>query len=360
MLKRVAGLILFLAVFLSIYGAANYYVCVSMVQALGLPAGALLPMGAAVLALALAYPLAQALQARWRLAWLSCVGALWMGFLSIAVMVFGASDLLRLFFSLEIQVGAGLLVVFLFFLAAAKAWRGPSLKTIELETGKLSQPLKIVHLSDLHLGVLTSRRWLERVLAQVNELAADLVVITGDLVEDNLAQVREFVPRFRDLKARFGVYAVSGNHEFYQGIDHFHQFCQAAGIRVVDGKSVQIAPGVNLLGLGGEVTRGGKGFARQVRELLAEARAGDFNILLIHHPVGFARAAKLGIDLQLSGHTHGGQLLPFNWLVPLVYRHAYGLHSLGGAWIYTSSGTGTWGPPLRLGSQSEIIRIEVS
>ncbi|MGI6366232.1 MAG: metallophosphoesterase [Bacillota bacterium] len=359
MLKRVAALILFLAIFFAFYGAANYYVFTSLVQALALPAWARLPMGAAVLILALAYPLAQSFRSRLRLGWLLYAGALWMGFLSIAVAVFAVGDLLYLLFFLELKTGAGIVAVLLFLLAFFLARRGPGLKQVRLRSEKLSQPLRIVHLSDLHLGALTSCRQLEGTLARVDGLEADLVVITGDLVEDSFAQVQEFVPLFRAIKVRYGVHAVSGNHEHYQGIEHFHDFCRAAGITVLDGKALQVAPGVNLLGLGGEVTRAGKGFSRRVRGLLSGTKSGDYNIFLLHHPVGFATASKLGVDLQLSGHTHRGQLLPFNLLVPLVYRHYYGIHRRDGAYIYTTSGAGTWGPPLRLGSSSEIVQIDL-
>lgn len=364
MLKRVAGLTLFLAVFLTVYGALNYYIYLNLAQFLSLSPGGLLALGIAIVLLALAYPFAQIFKARWhRVGWLLYVGALWMGFLCIALFIFGAKDLLTFFVGdlvTGVQIGVGITVFLLFLLAVLKARRPPSLKTISVPAGKLSQPLRIVHLSDIHLGSMTSRQWLERVVTQVNGMDADLVVITGDLVEDSLAVVAEFVPLFGAMEARYGVFAVSGNHEYYQGIEHFRCFCQAAGITVVDGNAVSIAPGVNIMGLGGEVTTAVRGFGDRVRQLMASAVPGDYNILLIHHPVGFAKAANLGIDLQLSGHTHRGQILPVNFLVPLVYRYSYGLHNCGDAYIYTSSGTGTWGPPLRLGSQSEIVQIDVS
>ena len=341
MLKRVAALILFLAIFFAFYGAANYYVFTSLVQALALPAWARLPMGAAVLILALAYPLAQSFRSRLRLGWLLYAGALWMGFLSIAVAVFAVGDLLYLLFFLELKTGAGIVAVLLFLLAFFLARRGPGLKQVRLRSEKLSQPLRIVHLSDLHLGALTSRRQLEGTLARVDGLEADLVVITGDLVEDSFAQVQEFVPLFRAIKVRYGVHAVSGNHEHYQGIEHFHDFCRAAGITVLDGKALQVAPGVNLLGLGGEVTRAGKGFSRRVRGLLSGTKSGDYNIFLLHHPWALPQPVN-GRRPAVVGHTRG-QRLPFNLLVLLVYRHYYGIHRRDGATLH-HIGRGHLGP----------------
>jgi predicted MPP superfamily phosphohydrolase len=129
---------------------------------------------------------------------------------------------------------------------------------------------------------------------------------------------------------------------------------------VADGKFLKIADGVNLLGLGGKITRIDSGTETLIREQLARSGREDYNILLIHQPVGFRKTAALGIDLQLSGHTHRGQILPMNILIHLVYPYAYGLHALGDSHIYVSSGTGTWGPPLRIGSSSEIVKIKVS
>lgn len=359
-MKRIVGFSLFLAVFIAIYGAMNYYVYLNIVGAFVLSSGLYLPIQVTIVVLALAYPAAQIIKARRPLPPLTYVGALWMGVLSIAIAIFALKDALSLVLPLQLQTGAAATVLVLAPWAAYKAWREPKLKTIRIGHGKRSQPLNIVHLSDIHLGTMTSAKWLKRVIEQVNSLDADLVVITGDLVEDSFAVVEEFVPLLGSLRAKHGVFAVSGNHEFYQGIEHFHKFCQAAGITVVDGEFIQVTDGVNLVGLDGQVTTAGKGFDAQLGQLLSAAQPGDYNVLLIHHPVGFGKAAKLGVDLQLSGHTHRGQILPFNLFVPLVYRYAYGLHALGDSHIYTSSGTGTWGPPLRLGSKSEIVRIEVS
>lgn len=355
---RKIGVSLLILIFLLFYGAMNYYTYANLVQVL--PPGLVLPLQVAMVFLALAYPTAQALKTRVSSNWFLIVGALWMGFLSIALAVFVFKDLLLWFYPLRIQLVAVILVLVLTVLAAFKAWWQPRHKAVSIVNKKLSYPLSIVHLSDIHLGAMTSARWLERVIAQVNNMNADLVVVTGDLVEDSFARIEEFIPTMSSITAKYGVFAVSGNHEHYQDIEHFHRFCQATGITVVDGRSIQVTEGINLIGLGGKVVAAKKNFADEIQRLLREVKPEDYNILLIHYPVGFSQSAKLGIDLQLSGHTHKGQVPPLSFLVHLAYRYAYGLHALGAAYIYTSSGTGTWGPPLRLGSNSEIVRIDVS
>lgn len=360
MSKRIVGLSIFLAVFLAVYGAMNYYVYLNLMWAFPVPRVFLLPMQILVFSLALAYPAGQFLKAKLHLPLLSYLGGVWMGILSIGIAVFVAKDIVYLFLpSVDFQAAAAVIVLGAAIWAAVKARRGPGVKRVGIQHNKLTQSLNIVHLSDLHLGAMTSSRWLDKVVAQVNSLNPDIVVITGDLIDDSYPVVSQHVPVMQRLKAKYGVYAVSGNHEYYQGIEHFREFCAAAHIAVADGECFAAAPGVNLAGLGGTLTTAGNGLEAKIRSLLTAANPGDYNILLIHHPVGFHKAAGLGVDLQLSGHTHRGQIMPFNLFVHMIYRHAYGLHTQGNSHIYTSSGTGTWGPPMRLGSSSEIVRIEL-
>lgn len=359
MVKRIAEISLFLIVFLAAYGGMNYYVYSNLVQAFPASPGLSLVQALFVL-LACAYPASQFFKSRLKLPLLNLLGAMWLGVLSISMAVFAVKDLLSLFLPFRSQFLTIGIIIVLTLWGAVKAWRGPEIKDIRIKHKKLAKPFSIVHLSDLHLGPLTPQKWLEKVVAQVNSLEADIVVITGDMADDTYEEMAKFIPAFKSLKTKDGIYAVSGNHECYQGIEHFRQFCQAAGIIAADGQFLKVTEDVNLVGLGGKITRIDSHTEDNIRELLIPAKAGDYNILLIHHPVGFKKTVGLGIDLQLSGHTHRGQILPLNLLVHLVYPYAYGLHALGDSHIYTSSGTGTWGPPLRLGSSSEIVRIEVS
>lgn len=360
MVKRILGFSLFLAVFLAVFGAMNYYVYFNLVNTISMSSGVLTAVQAAFVLLACAYPLSQFLKPRIRLPILTFLGAIWMGTLSISIAVFALKDLVALVTSFQFQELALAIAIAATLWAAGKAWQGPKLKRVSIRHRKLSRQLGIVHLSDLHLGTMTSSQWLEGVVEQVNRLEPDIIVITGDVIDDSYQNVQQFVPAFKGLKAKLGIYAVSGNHEYYQGIEHFREFCLAAGVTVADDRFLAVAQGVNILGLGGKSDRAGAGLVDKVQKLLTAASPDDYNILLIHHPVGFRTTAGLGIDLQLSGHTHRGQILPMNILVYLVYRHAYGLYNVGDSYIYTSSGTGTWGPPLRLGSSSEIVSIQVN
>jgi len=357
MFKRIVEISLMIAVFLVAYGGMNYYLYHNLAQAIPVSFGTLLRVLFALLAGA--YPVSQLLRSWRKLPLLSYVGSYWLGMLSISVAVLAVKDLLSLFLPFQNQVLAIGLIISLTLWAAFKAWRGPGSKTVNIKHNKLVRPFSIAHLSDLHLGAMTSVKWLNKVVSQVNSLEADIVVITGDMVDDTYGEMAKFIPAFKTLKTKYGIYAISGNHEYYQGIEHFTRFCQEAGIIAADGQFLAVAEGVNLVGLGGRITEIGPEAEEKIQELLNAAKPKDYNILLIHQPVGFEKTARLGVDLQLSGHTHQGQILPFNIFVYLFYRYVYGLHALGDSRIYISSGTGTWGPPLRLGSNSEIVRIEV-
>lgn len=360
-MKRVLGFSLFFLVFLSLYGLLNYYVYRNIIQGLSISSPGVIITALLFVFMAAAYPFSQTIKKRVQLPRVSYVGAFWMGMLSIAVAVFAVKDLLSWFMPAQNLEPLAIAVVgLLTLLSFVRARRGPKLKAVAVNSHKTRRMLSIVHLSDLHLGVLTSPKWLARVIQQVNSLEADLVVITGDMVDDSFDAVKRFAPAMASIRAKCGVYAVSGNHEYYQGIVNFHKFCAAAGITVVDNKLVAVAEGINVLGLDDKLARAETGIAAKISELLlGDGKVKDYNILLVHQPLGFKETARQGIDLQLSGHTHRGQIFPFNLLVPFFYRYAYGLHKLADSYIYTSSGTGTWGPPMRLGSSSEIVKIQV-
>lgn len=358
MVKRIAEISLFIVMFSAAYAAMNYYVYYHVAEVL-FPLGNSPLWQVVFVLLALSYPLSQFFKSRYRRRLLVVAGSLWLGMVAISVAVFLLYDFLSLFLPLGHKVWTLVIILALTILGASKAWRGPVVKEVHLQQ-KRAAPFSIAHLSDLHLGPQTSLKWLEKVIAQVNSLDADIVVITGDLLDDIYDRAARFLPAMQNLRAKNGVYAVSGNHEHYQSIEHFLGFCREAGIVVADGHCLSIAPGVNLLGLGGKISRIDSRTEALIREQLARSGPEDYNILLIHQPVGFRKTAALGIDLQLSGHTHRGQILPMNILIHLVYPYAYGLHALGDSHIYVSSGTGTWGPPLRIGSSSEIVNIKVS
>lgn len=238
----------------------------------------------------------------------------------------------------------------------------------------------IVQLSDVHLGSIRGLRFLDAVIEKVNALDPDLVLITGDLFDGMGGRLDSFAAPLSQIRAAEGVYFVSGNHEGYLGLTAPLSVVEKAGIRILDDEVVD-AHGLQLVGVSFPE------FGMLNKRLSVERMAADIDpnkpsILLYHTPtdvgasssdratqqsstylspdIDFAFARQNGIDLQLSGHTHQGQIFPFTHLTKMIFSgYHYGLHEIGGLRVYISSGTGTWGPPLRTGSVSEIVALRL-
>jgi predicted MPP superfamily phosphohydrolase len=211
----------------------------------------------------------------------------------------------------------------------------------------------IVQLTDVHIGggPTLARDWLADVVARTNALAPDLIAITGDLVDGSVERLRDEVAPLKDLKARHGVYFVTGNHEYYAGAEAWIAELGRLGIRCLRNERLPITDGLDLAGVDDY----------HARPDLARALAGrDPNralVLLAHQPRAVHEAAAQGVCLQLSGHTHGGQIWPWNSLVRLQQPYVAGLVREGQTQLYVSRGTGYWGPPMRLGTHAEITRV---
>ncbi len=217
----------------------------------------------------------------------------------------------------------------------------------------------LVQLSDVHLGTIVGRRKLERIVERVNGLDADLVVVTGDLVDGDLAGLQEMVEPLSRLEARHGVLAVTGNHEFFAGVDRAVRLITAASIRVLRNEATRLPGGLMVYGVDDPQGRFVGGGRVGLADVIGPEARGAPSILLYHQPVGFETAAALGVDLVLSGHTHGGQLWPLSWISRIFYPRRAGHHVLGDSHLYVSAGTGTWGPPMRVGAPPEIARIRL-
>jgi predicted MPP superfamily phosphohydrolase len=220
---------------------------------------------------------------------------------------------------------------------------------------------RIVQISDIHIGPILGRGFARHLVERVNALAPDLVAITGDLVDGDARLLADEVAPFAGLRARHGVYFVTGNHDHYSGARAWSAAVTDLGIRVLRNERVPIRAGGADFDLVGVDDHRGDVFGRDGGEDLGRALAGRdparAAILLAHDPSTFKRASGMGIDLQLSGHTHGGQIWPFVWFVRLAVPFVAGLYRRGGATLYVSRGTGFWGPPMRLRAPAEIGEI---
>jgi uncharacterized protein len=224
--------------------------------------------------------------------------------------------------------------------------------------------LRIVQISDIHVGPTIKRDYLRRIVERVNALEPDVVAITGDLVDGSVGELAEHVAPLAQLKSRHGSFFVTGNHEYYSGVHGWVAELQRLGVRVLHNEHVVLRHHGAELVLAGVPDYGGHHFDPRHRSdpqaALRGAPQGAPRVLLAHQPRTAPAAAAAGFDLQLSGHTHGGQFLPWSFFVPLQQPYTAGLHRLGRLWIYVSRGTGYWGPPKRIGAPSEIAELRLS
>jgi predicted MPP superfamily phosphohydrolase len=222
----------------------------------------------------------------------------------------------------------------------------------------------IALLSDIHLGHTAKRAFLDGVVRTVNGLDAGLVAIVGDLVDGDVAELGDDAAGLRSLESRHGTYFVTGNHEYISGAAQWVDYLPSLGVRVLRNERETITEAGASFSLAGVDDRtaafsGEPGHATDFDAALAGRDSSAPVILLAHQPILFAEAARREVDLQLSGHTHGGQMVPFNYLVRLDQPTVAGLSRVGGSQLYVSRGVGTWGPPVRVGAPPEVTVVEL-
>ncbi len=224
----------------------------------------------------------------------------------------------------------------------------------------------IVQLTDIHVGPTIGKAFIDDMVARTNALRPDLIAITGDLVDGSVAELAPLVESLRDLRATHGVFFVTGNHEYYSGVDPWLAHLRTLGIRVLRNERVAIGgegegAGFDLAGVDDlHAHQFGNGHGMSFTRIVAGRDPSRALVLLAHQPKAVADAAPHGVDFQLSGHTHGGQMYPFNYLVQLQQNYIAGMYRHRGAQLYVSCGTGYWGPPMRLAAPAEITHITLS
>ncbi|MGO4614999.1 metallophosphoesterase [Nocardia sp. 2YAB30] len=237
---------------------------------------------------------------------------------------------------------------------------GPSVKHVAVPLAKLprrADGFRIAVVSDVHLGPILGRGFAERVVRTVNGTQPDLIAVVGDLVDGSVEHLRSAVEPLADLHARHGAFFVTGNHEYFSGAEQWIDHVQELGMHLLANARTEL-PGFDLAGvndLQGERTGHGPDFGKA----LGDRDRSRTAVLLAHQPVLIDDAVAHGVDLQLSGHTHGGQIWPGNYLAGLVNPTVAGLERYGDTQLYVTRGAGAWGPPVRVGAPSDITVVEL-
>ena len=377
---KTINFIIFFSIVLAIYGSVNYYVFIRGWQAIPQHSRWRIPYLALFLFLALSYIIGRFLEK----IWLSVVsdifvwiGSFWLAMMFYFFLIVVVIDLARLvnhwlpFFQLisdnytklkqtTLLTSVGIvLVIILYGYINACSFRVRNLNLTIPKQANI-KTIKIAAASDIHLGTIVGRKRFCKIVNKINELDPDLILLPGDIVDEDLAPViRENLgDALLHLKSKFGVYAITGNHEYIGGVEPAVKYLEEHGVTVLRDSVVKINESIYIVG---REDRTIWQFSRQQRKKLPELmRQVDKNfpiILMDHQPFGLNEAEENGFDLQLSGHTHHGQIFPINFITNEVYEKSWGYLKKGNTHIYVSCGVGTWGPPVRLGSRPEILNI---
>jgi predicted MPP superfamily phosphohydrolase len=388
-MSRTVARLVFLGVVILVAVGLHAYLWVRLVADPLLPDPWRLLASALLVAMPVGMPLFMALSAaRPRLSrWLGYPVFVWMGLLFLLFALLLAADLLQLLVWLgHLAAGAehwsadparrvhvarlvaGGVVSLALVAATWSLVNGlgrPRIRRLELALARLPAALDgftIAQLTDLHLSARRGGRWLAGIVARTNALAPELVAITGDLVDGSVEALGEAAAPLADLRAPAGVFFVTGNHDYYSGVEPWIAALRRLGVRVLRNERAAVGRGeatFDLAGVddysAGQLAPGhGPDFARALRD----RDHGRALVLLAHQPKAIFEAAAEGVDLVLSGHTHGGgQLWPFKYLVRLQQPYTSGLVRVGETLLYVSEGTGYWGPPMRLGTRAEITLV---
>ncbi len=385
-------MILFFTIFFTVYTALNYYIFIRGWQALQtLPA--LKPFYIAVfIIIAYGYvftklfykflpPIVYDI-------WLS-IGAIWFAFLVYFILLLLGLDILRLLesffhflpkflydnYELTKKITAIVvvaLVSLIVFLGNLNK-RDITINTLEVSLpkgmGKLNE-LNIVMASDLHLSPIDGERLLTKIIDQMNSLNPDIILLAGDIVDDKaeILEERKIGESFNRLSPKYGVYTINGNHEFINEVEPSVKYAETLGMKVLRDEYVLIDSSFYLIGREDVAMKQFTGKNRKtLKDIISTITSDHPKILLDHTPVKLEQAEKNGIDLQFSGHTHHGQIWPGNIITNLIYEVSWGYKlsksgpdgKKGRTHYYVTSGAGTWGPPVRTGSKSEIVNIKI-
>ncbi len=308
------------------------------------------------------------------------IGAFWLAAMLYFFLLIVVIDLARLFiwilhfsefFSSDVQRTKAILLFFVLITAGITLLAGfinarsQRVTTLNLSidkkiTGKNS--LRIAMASDIHLGTMIGSRGADKLVTKLNALNPDIILLAGDVVDEDLQPVlrRNLGETLKNLHAPLGVYAITGNHEYIGGAEAAVSYLEAHGIKFLRDTVVLIDNRFYLAGREDrDITRFSGKNRKEIAEILKEVDHRYPVIMMDHQPFALQKAVEQGVDLQLSGHTHHGQMWPFNYITNAIYEVSWGYKKKGNTHFYVSSGFGSWGPPVRLGNYPEVVEINL-
>ena len=291
------------------------------------------------------------------------VGTGWLIFTLYMVLFLLAFDLLKL---CRVPFNYGFILSLIFTVVLLGYgyynYRHPKTNIINIALDKPladdAKPVKIVAVSDLHLGNGTGKTALKRYVKMINEQNLDLILIAGDLIDNSVVPLytENMMEELSELKAPLGIYMVPGNHEYISGIKASARFIQDTPIQLLRDSVVTLPNGMQLIGRDDRSNTA----RRSLQELMAGIDKSNPIILLDHQPYKLTESEAAGVDLQFSGHTHRGQVWPMNWVTDHIYEQSHGYQQWGNSHIYVSSGLSLWGPPFRIGTESDMAVFHLS
>ena len=345
------GTLIVLTIFLAVFALVHAYIIGRLFVWLGMPLG--VEYVWIVAAGVLLFPVASALEQRflnWGTRVLYTLATVWMGTLTILLLTVVTGELLVLFMDSELVALTVLVVTAGAVVYALVAGRRFIVREHTI-TGPVKKPLRIAMASDVHAGAVHGKRYVQLIVDEITRQGADLIVFPGDLVDGPGRLPDDLLEPIDSL----GIPAIHsyGNHEFYVGEKEVERVLQRTNITSLRNAHKDIK-GIRVIGIDDSEDRN-----QLKKQLVGHTKKGMFNLLLYHRPDGLEEAAKHGVHLMLSGHTHNGQIYPFTLLVRMRFARKKGWYAVDTTKLFVSTGAGTWGPPMRLGSRSELVFITV-
>ncbi len=356
MASRIWGFVVFFAVFILGYFAMNWYVFTRI--------GGLLEVQATfwfyfvLIAMTLLFPLLSILERFVDGPIIRVIytgSAVWLGTLFLLLCSLGIYEIVRLFAKIDTKTTGIIILAVVSLLAVFSIVNALfiNVKTVDVKIPNLKRNVKIVQLSDIHVGTIHNSEYLSKVVEKTNALRPDIVMITGDLADGSGILTQKGIAPLNKLKAK--TFFTMGNHEIYEGIDNVTKLLSKTNLKILRNELVDYN-GIQIIGIDNPNQMTGESFSISSIKI----NKTKPSVLMYHPPSKLNEANRAGVNLQLSGHTHDGQIWPFNYIVQIFFPKIKGLYNYKGTYLYVSPGTGTWGPPFRLGSRSEITLLKLS